>query len=210
MARRGRLFIPGLTHHVVHRGVNRAAVFLSSADHALYIRILTRAAAAARVAIHAYALMSNHIHLMATPESERGLSLMMQEVGRIYVPFFNRRYGRTGTLWDGRFRPAVVQTEMYWMTCLRYVELNPVRAGIVARPEDYRWSSYRAHAFGTRDSLLTSHPLFDGLGTTATQRGEAWRTMCDAPLPDEKLVELRYLLATNQVDEPTFSEVQEA
>jgi putative transposase len=204
------MFIPGLTHHVVHRGVNRAAVFHSPSDHSLYIRILTRAAAATRVAIHAYALMSNHIHLMATPESERGLSLMMQEVGRIYVPFFNRRYGRTGTLWDGRFRPAVVQTEMYWMTCLRYVELNPVRAGIVARPEDYRWSSYRAHAFGTRDALITPHPLFEALGSDDTQRGEAWRSMCDAPVPEEELVELRYLLATNQIDEPAFAEVQEA
>jgi putative transposase len=202
MSRHPRVFIHGLTQHVVQRGANRSAVFRAPSDYAVFLGALQRAANAAGVAIHAYALMSNHIHLMATPGSARALSTMMQAVGRIYVPFFNRQYGRTGTLWEGRFRAALLATETYWTTCLRYVELNPVRAGIVTRPEDYRWSSYRAHAFANHDPLLSSHPLFDALGATSEQRAETWRNLCSAPLPDEKLVELRYVLANNKGPDP--------
>jgi len=154
--------------------------------------------------------MSNHIHVMATPQSEGSLSLMMQDVGRAYVRFFNRRYSRTGTLWDGRFHASLLTSESYWMTCLRYVELNPVRAGLAARPEEYRWSSYRAHAFGAPDPLVGPHPLFDGLGSTATERQAAWRGICRAPIPEERLVELREALRSGRIaTAPRLIEVPE-
>jgi putative transposase len=143
--------------------------------------------------------MSNHIHLMATPQSARSVSRMMQDAGRAYVSFFNRRYERTGTLWEGRFHATLLTSQSYWETCLRYVEMNPVRAGMVTRPEDYRWSSYRAHAFGVRDPLAASHPLFDALGSTDEDRAEAWREACRSPLSDDKLVEFRQALSSGRL-----------
>jgi putative transposase len=133
---------------------------------------------------------------------------MMQGIGRLYVPFFNDRYERTGTLWEGRYRNSLIHDETYWLTCLRYIELNPVRAGLADRPELYPWSSYRAHAFGREDPLSAPHMLYQGLGTTDTDRQEAWRAMCAAPIPAADLDRVRQAIHTGRaIGEPLFHEV---
>lgn len=153
MSHRQRLFVDGLTLHVTTRGNNKTATFRSESDYETFLWCLRFVAMKYKVLIHAYVLMSNHFHLMATPATATGLPRAMQSLGRRYVRYFNDRYDRTGTLWEGRFRSALILNERYWLTCLRYVEMNPVRAGIVGAPESYRWSSYRAHAFGAHGSM---------------------------------------------------------
>jgi putative transposase len=170
MPRTGRIVIPGVPMHVTQRGNDRMAVFNSRQDCAHYIELLRSASARTSCAIHAYALMSNHVHLLLTPKGAEGIAAMMQWVGARYVRFFNDRYGRTGTLWEGRFKSTPVSSDQYYFTCARYIELNPVRAGMVDHPMHYPWSSYRRNALGRRDPLITSHPLYTALGETAKQR----------------------------------------
>jgi putative transposase len=135
--------------------------------------------------------MTNHTHMIATPLDAASLPGMMKRIGETYVPSFNKQYGRTGTLCEGRYRASLIQDEKYWLTCLRYIELNPVRAGLVPSPELYEWSSYRAHAHGWEDPLITPHPLFLSLAPTSVDRQHAWQTTCDAPVNDESLVTIR-------------------
>jgi len=135
--------------------------------------------------------MSNHFHLMVTPESGSALPRAMQSLGRRYVRYFNDRYKRTGTLWEGRHKVAMVLHERYWLTCMRYVEMNPVRAGLVASPEQYRWSSYRAHAFGGEDLAIVPHAVYDALGSTPERRQEIWRQICGMPVTIEQLEVIR-------------------
>lgn len=185
----------GLTVHITHRGNNRTATYLASSDYEAFLWFLRFAAMRYEVSIHAYALMSNHFHVMATPMSSTALSRMMQSLGRQYVRYFNDRHGRTGTLWEGRYRMALITDERYWLTCMRYVEMNPVRAGIVTSPGSYRWSSYRTHALGAGNPLLTSHALFDQLASTPSRRQEAWRRICRTSLPSEQVECLRSSIA---------------
>ena len=191
MARQARLFVAGLSQHVIQRGNNRGLVFRVPADYQFFAALLRRAAGECHVDVHGYALMSNHLHLIVTPTSGTSLPEMMQSIGRIYVPFFNSRYRRTGALWEGRYRASALHDDSYWMTCLRYVEMNPVRAGLVASPELYRWSSYRAHALGREDSLITPHPLYLGMGGSPVARQRAWRAVCGIPIEAENLDEIR-------------------
>lgn len=135
--------------------------------------------------------MTTHIHLMVTPESADALPFAMKLVGDKYVRYFNRRYERTGTLFEGRYRSLPIDSDPYWFTCMRYVEWNPVRARLVSSPEAYRWSSYRWHAFGEPDPLVSPHSLYLGLGDTPAMRQQAWRTMCGAPLAEDELSEIR-------------------
>jgi putative transposase len=182
MARHPRIAPPGITQHVVQRGTNRCDTFRHASDYQLYLLLLARAAPRFDVTVHAYALMSNHVHLMMTPQRPGGLPGAMHFVSGLYAQIFNHRYGRTGALWEGRYRSSVVADDRYWLTCMQYVELNPVRAGIVRRPEDYRWSSYRCHALGTRDAIVEPHALVLGLGVTAAKRQCAWRAMCETAI----------------------------
>jgi putative transposase len=198
MARRPRIYIPGLTLHVVQRGNNKSEVFRDPSDYKFFLRLLRHESVRQEVAIHAYALMTNHFHLMATPADDTGLSKMMQSVGRSYVPVFNLKHQRTGTLWEGRFRSFVIETESYWLKCMRYIELNPVRAGMVSKPHQYRWSSAPAHLEGSQDELLTSHPLYVRLGTTATERQRAWRAMCGEVVPETELAAMRDAIRRGQ------------
>ena len=180
MARLRRLSVPGYPHHVIQRGNNRQAIFLSDADRERMLALLLEHSAKCQVAIHAYVLMDNHFHLLATPETAEGLPAMMQAVGRSYVRYFNDRVGRTGTLWEGRYRSTVIETERFLLACMTYIDLNPVRAGMVHAPLDFAWSSH-AHYVGQRmDPLATPHSLVWELGNTPFSREAAYSEMVQA------------------------------
>jgi putative transposase len=178
MARWPRIVAPSYPVHVTQRGHNRDVTFYDAQDFANYRNILLRAAARTSCAIHAYALMSNHIHLLLTPPSRVGLSRLMQTVGSRFVRYWNRRHQRTGTLWDGRFKSSLVDTDRYFLACSRYIDLNPVRAGIVQRAESYEWSSHRHLAHGAADGLIQTHVAYDVLGATARLRQVAYAEFC--------------------------------
>ncbi len=182
MARLPRLTVPGYPHHVIQRGNNRQAIFVDDTDREFMLGLLGEYAPACRVAVHAYVLMGNHLHLLATPEAADGLPKLMQSVGRRYVRHFNDRHGRTGTLWEGRYRATVIETERYLLACMAYIDLNPVRAGLVAQARDYPWSSH-AHYIGLRqDRLVTPHPLWWTLGNTPFAREAAYAELVHAGL----------------------------
>jgi putative transposase len=151
--------------------------------------------------------MSNHFHLMVTPQSVVSMSRGMQSLGRRYVRYFNERHARTGTLWEGRFRTALITDDRYWLTCMRYVELNPVRAGIAKSAEQYRWCSYRAHAFGAPDPVITSHALYDRLASTSERRLEAWRNICAPVMQPHQLEVLRKSIAEGVVGDVVRSQI---
>ena len=174
MARLPRLTAPGEAHHVIQRGNNRQPVFLDDTDRRIFLSLLEAHARDRGLAIHAYVLMDNHFHLLATPETADALPQTMQGVGRRDVRYFNDRHGRTGTLWEGRYRSTSVQTERYLLACMVYIDLNPVRAGVVGQPADFPWSSYRANAGIAPDRLLTPHPLYWALGNDPFAREQAY------------------------------------
>ncbi|SDM24316.1 putative transposase [Oryzisolibacter propanilivorax] len=185
MARLPRLTVPGFPHHIIQRGNNRQAIFLDTADRECMLQLLAEQARQCKVAVHAYVLMSNHLHLLATPETAEGIPLMMQAVGRSYVRQFNRRHHRTGTLWEGRYRSTIVQTERYLLACMAYIDLNPVRAGLVVRPADHPWSSH-AHLVGLRaDPLVTPHALYWALGNTPFAREAAYAELVHTGLSQQ-------------------------
>ncbi len=174
MARLPRLTLPGYAHHVIQRGNNRQPIFATPADDQLLLDLLAEYATQFEVLIHAYVLMPNHFHLLATPQTGEGLPLMMQAVGRRYVRYFNGTQQRTGTLWEGRYKSTVIQSERYLLACMAYMDLNPVRAGLVAQPQDYPWSSHM-HYLGLRsDRLIKPHALFWELGNTPFAREAAY------------------------------------
>ncbi|MEY3125547.1 MAG: hypothetical protein RLZZ573_2067 [Pseudomonadota bacterium] len=180
MARLPRLTLPGYPHHVIQRGNNRQAIFSSSADRQTLLALLQESAQKLEVAIHSYVLMDNHFHLLATPQTALGLPQMMQAVGRRYVRYFNDSHQRSGTLWEGRYKSTLIQTERYLLACMAYIDLNPVRAGKVAHPRDFAWSSY-GHYCGQRiDKLITPHALHWELGNTPFAREAAYADMVQA------------------------------
>ncbi|MEZ5830662.1 MAG: transposase [Dongiaceae bacterium] len=195
MPRLGRYFLPDQPQHVIQRGNDRQAVFFSDEDREAYLGWLLAAARKHGCAIHAYVLMTNHVHLLATPALGRSLPGMMQSLGRRYVRYLNDAHGRTGTLWEGRYRAAPIDSERYLLACSRYIELNPVRARMVRHPRAYRWSSYRANALGGADPLVTPHALYLGLGRSAAERRESYRALFRETLAEEFVDELR--AATN-------------
>jgi len=180
MARLARLTLPGYPHHIIQRGNNRQPIFSSIADRETLLELLCENAKKFDVAVHAYVLMDNHFHLLATPQTATGLPLMMQAVGRRYVRFFNDTQKRTGTLWEGRYKSTLIQTDRYLMACMVYIDLNPVRAGIAAQPQDFAWSSH-GHYLGLRtDKLITPHALFWDLGNTPFAREAAYAELVQA------------------------------
>ena len=195
MARLGRYFLPDQPLHLIQRGNNRAATFFADEDYARYRDWLGEAAADYGCAIHGYVLMTNHVHLLITPQTPGSLPRTMQSLGRRYVRYVNATYRRTGTLWEGRYRAAPIDSEAYFLACCRYIELNPVRARMVRHPRDYRWSSYRAHAQGRADLLLTGHGLYDRLGRTAATRQQQYRALFRAAPNEDFVQDLR--AATN-------------
>jgi putative transposase len=179
MARQPRQAIAAYPHHVIQRGHNRQRVFVDDDDRRRYLGWLHEASLAHGLAIHAFVLMDNHVHLLATPASDGSLSLTMQSVGRRYVRWFNARHGRTGTLWEGRFRSSVVEADRYLLACQRYIESNPVRAGMVASVAEWPWSSHRHHAGLAVDPLVRPHPTVWALGNTPFERESAYRRLFD-------------------------------
>jgi putative transposase len=173
---------------VIHRGINRQCIFGDDMDHEVFLTFLEAAMSRHAVAVHCFALMKTHYHLIVTPGDERALPNAMRRLGIRYVLYYNRKYGRVGTLWTGRYKGLPIEDENYWLTCLRYVELNPVRAQIVHRPEDYRWSSYRVHAFGEPSRWLVEHHLYTAFGRTPEERQAAYRALCSQPLTEADLL----------------------
>lgn len=199
MARRPRLVVPGYPLHIVQRGNNRAVTFRCLEDFTYYREVLFAATRRYECAIHAYVFMPNHVHLLVTSEDVRGPSHMMQAVGRRFVHFVNTRYARTGTLWEGRFWSSVVHSERYFFACSRYIELNPVRAGMVDKPAEYRWSSYRCNALGTDDRLVTPFALYDALGARSADREASYRALFNDPLSEETLDTIRRATKTKGI-----------
>jgi putative transposase len=186
MARLPRLTVPGYPHHIIQRGNNRQAIFVDAADYQLLLALLEEQSKKHGVAIHAYVLMSNHLHLLATPETAEGIPLMMQAVGRTYVRRFNQRHGRSGTLWEGRYKSTLVQAERYLLACMVYIDLNPVRAGLVTDPADYPWSSYH-HYIGRRsDRLVTPHALYWEMGNTPFSRDAAYSELVRSGIGEDQ------------------------
>lgn len=174
MARLPRLTLPGYPHHIIQRGNNRQAIFATSGDYEVLLSMFQEHASKSGVAIHAYVLMSNHFHLLATPDTVEGIPSMMQSVGRRYVRHFNQQQGRTGTLWEGRYKSTLIQAEKYLLACMVYIDLNPVRAGMVQDAAEYPWSSH-SHYIGRRtDRLITPHALYWELGNTPFAREAAY------------------------------------
>ena len=195
MARLPRYNVAGVCQHVIHRGRNRRAIFTSESDYRFYRDWLQEAAALHGLRIHAYVLMTNHVHLLATPKRKDSVSKTLQTLGRRYVHYFNATHRHTGTLWEGRYRATVVEAGRYLLTCSRYIELNPVRARLVKSPAQYRYSSYRHNAQGRPDALLTEHGIYRRLGRTLAKRGAAYRSLFRNTLERATLNEIR--AATN-------------
>ncbi len=191
MARLPRFFVPGIPLHVIQRGNNRGTLFHQINDYNVYKDWLKEAAQTHGCAIHAYVLMSNHVHLIVTPSHEESLPKTFQSLGRRYVQYFNATHDRTGTLWEGRYRATLIESEAYLLTCSRYVELNPVRAEMVRHPREYGWSSYHYHAEGKSDPLLTPHSMYQRLGGTAATRQQAYRALFRQQLSGETLETIR-------------------
>lgn len=182
MPRKPRMYLPGVPCHVIQRGNNRQASFFSAADQVFYLECLQDAARRYGVAVHAYVLMTNHVHLLATPVEADSISRTMQSIGRRYVQYVNLNYRRTGTLWESRHKASLVDAEGYLLHCMRYIELNPVRAGMVPRPADYRWSSYRANVQQERNDLITRHEIYNALGLDDEARAQAYRELFSTAL----------------------------
>ena len=191
MPRRARIKHGGEPHHIIQRGNNRSACFFSDEDYRFYLESVAAGAARYYCAIHAYVLMTNHVHLLATPQDGEGLSLMMRYLCSRYVRYVNAVYQRSGTLWEGRYKSSIIDSERYLLTCCRYIECNPVRAGIVAAPSDYPWSSYGAHACGRPDDLLCEHPCYLELGKDNRAQQKAYRALFNDHLDSESLTTIR-------------------
>lgn len=186
MPRRARSDVPGLPYHLVQRGNNREVCFIEPENYQFYLELWRQMARRYLVQVHAFCLMTNHIHVLATPEKASSLSNTMKVVGSRYAQHVNLKYRRTGTLWEGRHRSSLVQSEKYLLTCYRYIELNPVRANMVKRPEEYRWSSYGVNAWGDA-SWLTPHLEYLRLGTDLEERTFAYRELFKYHLSEEDL-----------------------
>ena len=191
MARRMRLVFPGVAVHVIQRGVDRAACFREEADYLVYLSHLRHLSAKHGCAVHAYCLMTNHVHLLLTPSKAQSCTAMMRDLGQRYVPYFNSRHGRTGTLWEGRFRSCIAESARYVLACYRYIELNPVRARMVGDPADYPWSSYAVNSGVRSDPFLGQHPEFFALALDREERHRAYRGLFDEHMDEPLLRAIR-------------------
>ena len=185
MARQPRIDLAGIPQHIIQRGNNREPCFFAVADRQCYLKWLHMAAEKYGGLVHAYVLMTNHVHLLATGNERGALSRMMQSLGRRYVRYVNSNYHRTGTLWEGRYKSSLVDSDRYLLTCYRYIELNPVRAGFAKTPGDYRWSSFHHNARGVRNAVVTPHTTYLSLGKSAAARQSAYRALFRKPIGDD-------------------------
>ena len=186
MPRKPRMYLPDVPCHVIQRGNNREASFFTVRDYQFYLECLRDASQRYGVLVHAYALMTNHVHLLMTPIKKHSISSVMQSIGRRYVQYINQTYRRTGTLWEGRHKASLVDEENYLLTCMRYIELNPVRANLVSHPSEYRWSSYRCNANNEENKLIFRHGTYEALGLSREERAQAYRSLFNLELePDD-------------------------
>ncbi len=199
MPRRPRVIMAGVPVQLIQRGNNRQACFYADEDYQFYLDWLKEYAFDTGCAVHAYVLMTNHVHLLLTPSKDSSPGALMKRLGQRYVQYINRTYQRSGTLWEGRFRSCIAQQQNYLLICQRYIELNPVRAGIVNHPGEYRWSSYRANAQEEKDKLLSQHPLYMSLGQTSEARQEAYRELFRYELDPGVIDEIRHAVNGNYV-----------
>lgn len=198
MPRRPRVHLDHVPLHIVQRGHNREPCFFAEEDYQSYLHWLGEALIETECTLHAYVLMTNHVHLLLTPGKAEMVPKLVISLGRRYVQYINRTYRRTGTLWDSRYKSSLVQAETYLLTCQRYIELNPVRATMVKDPAHYRWSSYRANGLGQPDTRLTPHLLYQDLGRTSPERQAAYRALFRAHLDRDAIDDIRLALNQNQ------------
>lgn len=177
MPRRARITLPHISHHIIQRGNNRQPCFYSEDDCRRYLNWLKTCSDESQCQVHAYVLMTNHVHLLVTPSDIKGLGQLMKNLGQRYAQYINRTYQRSGTLWEGRFRSCIAGEDDYVLACHRYIELNPVRAGMVSHPAEYPWSSYRANAQGEHDDVITQHPVYQRLARKDNERKKAYREL---------------------------------
>jgi len=195
MARRARLAIANVVWHIIQRGNNRSACFFAEEDYRFYLCQLQKQSTKHGCAIHAYCLMTNHVHLLLTPQEASGPSQMMKHLGQCFVQYINRTYKRSGTLWEGRFKSCLAQDQNYALCCYRYIELNPVRANMVSHPRDYRWSSFSYNGDGVEIPLINAHSSYLRLGENAQRRQRAYRSLVESGISDELVNSIR--TATN-------------
>jgi putative transposase len=191
MPRKPRFFVPGVPAHVVQRGNNRQDIFFDTSDYEVYLSLIKEARDRYSCEVHAYVLMTNHVHLLGSPMEKSSVSNMMQYIGRHYVPYINQKYHRSGTLWEGRFKATLVDTSSYLLACYRYIELNPVRALMVQRPGDYPWSSFRKNGLMEENGLITDHEEYLNLGASPMERASNYRLLFDQGIPDRVLSSIR-------------------
>lgn len=211
MPRLPRPDLPDIPQHVVQRGNNRLPCFMTDHDRCVYLELLGQTLLRYDCQLHAYVLMSNHVHLLLTPASAGAVPRLMQTFGRNYAKTFNCTHGRSGTLWEGRYKSCLVDSETYLLACSRYIELNPVRAWLTDDPARYRWSSYRANALGYPDSLLQPHPVYLALGSDSQVRQAAYRDMVASAIDDVTLGRIRaYLQQQRALGSDPFQAMVEA
>jgi putative transposase len=198
MPRRPRVHLPDVPLHIVQRGHNREPCFFAEDDYFSYLHWLDEAVTATQSALHAYVLMTNHVHLLLTVRDAKAVPTLMISLGRRYVQYINRSYRRTGTLWDSRYKSSLVQAETYFLACQRYIELNPVRAAMVNDPAHYRWSSYRHHALGQREKFLVPHTTYMTLGRTKSERQKAYRDLFRSALDADAIADIRRAMNQSQ------------
>jgi len=191
MARLPRLSLAGIPQHVIQRGNNRQACFFSEQDYTVYLDKLSEYSKKHNVHIHSYILMTNHVHLLLTPMESNGVSQLMQSLGRYYVRYINQNHGRSGTLWEGRFKSSLIDTERYFFTVSCYIELNPVRASMVTKPEEYPWSSYQQNAMGKHIKIIVPHASYLSLGNNDLERQVAYKLLFKDQISDVKLKKIR-------------------
>ncbi|WP_416307551.1 transposase [Neptunicella sp. SCSIO 80796] len=191
MARLPRLNLPNIPQHVIQRGNNRQACFFTDDDYVVYLDKLKDYANKYSVKVHAYILMTNHVHLLMTPDTEKGVSQLMQSLGRYYVRYINQTYKRSGTLWEGRYKSTIVDSEQYLLLVSRYIELYPVRANMVRHPAEYPWSSYHGNALDKDIVLLTSHPAYLALSKNLDERKNVYRALFNSHIPELTIKEIR-------------------
>jgi putative transposase len=201
MPRRPRIYIPGISVHVIQRGDNGAAIVGGRADYRRLLALLKEATTHHGVDVHGFVIMTTHYHLLVTPQHENALPRAMKDVNGQYAQYFNRKYGRMGTMWNGPYRALSISDDMYLLTCLRYIEQNPVRAGMVTAPDAYAWSSYRVNGMGEYDDWLVQHDVYKRLGSCPAERIAAYRTICGIPVTEGELKELRQRSGASQRSE---------
>jgi putative transposase len=198
MPRRNRIHIAGMPLHIVQRGHNRSACFFAEEDYLCYLHWLSEALKETDCALHAYVLMTNHVHLLITPTRAESVSRFIMALGRRYVQYINKTQGRTGTLWDSRYKSSLIDADDYLLSCQRYIEMNPVRAGMVDDPAHYRWSSYRHNALQQSDGLVTPHDVYNALGSDEPSRSKHYRALFRSQLDRDPINDIRMALQQSQ------------